>query len=138
MGRGRPFLGQLAPTSVVATPQDFTAAWVDLGGEIDTRDMETVVLWPVLDINDTLNARIRVVAKHTLAHADEFVLPIKTVGSSDVSLEDLYYEWEDDTDQNIALSVLLERAVPVVQVQIMAGTVGATAGQIDRCVYTTN
>lgn len=117
-------------TELIAAAQTLTGAWVNLGFEIDTRWDDTLGVWIDLDINDTENARIRALAKHESEGADEYVLPIKTVSTSDVKVEDEYTEWNNDIDQKMLLGVELKKVIPFVQLQVMAGTVGASAGQI--------
>ena len=55
------------PFALISAAQNFTASWADLGGEIATNQFNSIGLWLNLDINDTLNARVRLIAKHTSA-----------------------------------------------------------------------
>ena len=123
------------PTALKETAQDFTDSWVDIGSEIQTEGYRNLLLWLNVDINDTNNPRIRILAKRAYGGTDEYVLPIKTIGTSDVKVEDEYIELNDDADQKIVLSWNLDNLMPVVQVQIQAGTVGASAGQIESIYY---
>jgi len=120
-----------------ASPQALTNAWVDLGDELYVGGACVVGLWANLDINDSVNARVRVLAKHASAGADEYVLPIRTVGASAILVEDEYVEFNTDADQKMLLSWNLDGCVPYVQFQVMAGTVGVSAGQIDSAYATT-
>lgn len=123
------------PTALKATTQDLTASWVDIGSEIQTEGYKQLLLWVNLDINSSNNARIRVLAKRANAGADEYVLPIKTIGTSDVKIEDEYFEFNDDADQKMVIPIDLDNLIPWVQVQVQAGTVGATAGKIVSIYY---
>ena len=127
------FQGQ---SSIISTPQNFTDAWVDLGSEIDTRFSQRIGMWITLDINLSNNARIRLLAKHTSGGSEEYVLPIRTVGASDVKVEPEYIEWNNDSDVLMILASDLEGLIPYVQLQIQAGTVGGTPAQIDAAYYT--
>jgi hypothetical protein len=64
----------------------------------------------------------------------EYVLPIKTVSSSDVKIEDEYFELNDDANQNVIIEVPLNGVVPVVQFQVKDAAGGT--GTIDSAVVT--
>lgn len=119
------------PYQLVSSPQDLTGSWVDLGVELTLGGASYVGLYVELDINLSTNARVRLLAKHATAHADEFTLPIRTVGASDVKVEDEYVEFNTDADQKMLLSWDLDGVVLFGQFQVQAGTVGGTAAQID-------
>lgn len=125
------------PVALIAAAQDLTANWADLGTELTVGGARFIGLYAELDINGSTNARVRVLAKHTSAGANEYVLPIRTVGASDVKVEDEYVEFNVDADQLMLLSWNLDGLMPYVQFQVMAGAVGAPAGQIDSAVVTT-
>lgn len=118
------------------TPQDLTANWADYGSEISMQGFSRLGLFLTLDINDSLNVRVRVLAKHTNAGAEEYNLPIKTVSSTDVKIEPEYIEFNTDADQLVILEVDTNLIVPICQVQISAGTAGATEGQFDASYIT--
>ena len=120
-----------------ASPQNLTAAWADLGAELSVWGASSIALWVNLDINNSVNARVRLLAKHTSAGTDEYVLPIRTVGASAVLVEDEYIEFNVDADQKMALSWDLNGLVPYVQFQVMAEVAGTTPGQIDSAFVTT-
>lgn len=115
--------------------QDFTASWVDYGPEIGVDGHNHFSLWLIIDINDTADARFRILAKHTGGGADEYTLPIRKVTPSAVSLQNEYYELSVDEDCEPVISFDLGEVIPFAQVQIQAGTVGATAGQILSSKY---
>jgi hypothetical protein len=119
------------PQQLIASPLDLTGTWADLGSEYQLGGAGACSVYLELDINSSLNARVRFLAKHTSAHADEFSLPIHTVGASDVKIEDEYFEFNVDADQKILLGVELDGCVMYGQWQVQVGTVGGTAGQID-------
>lgn len=126
------FNGQYTdPQQIIAAAQPLTAAWADLGSEYRVAGALFAGLYVELDINDSVDARVRCLAKHALAHADEFVLPIRTISASDVTVQDQYIEFNDDADQKMILGVDLDGVIIYAQFQVQAGTVGASAGQID-------
>ena len=125
-----------APVALISSPQNLTGSWADLGAEIDTNGAKVIGLWATLDINDTNNARVRVLAKHTSAGAEEYQLPIRTVSASDVKIDAEYIEFNSDADQLMVVSFDLDCVVPYVQFQVTAGTAGASPGQIDAAYYT--
>ncbi len=117
-------------TELVASAQNFTGAWSDLGPEIDCRGFAQIALYVSIDINDTEDARIRALAKHTLDDSDEYCFPIATASSSDIAIEDEYVELTDDADQKLILQWETNNVVPWIQFQIEAGTVGGSAGNV--------
>lgn len=126
----------LVNENLTTSGQDFTTSWIDLGSEISTETFQTLCLWLNIDINDTIDARVRVLAKHTSGGADEYVLPIKTETATVVNIEDECFEFTTDEDIKRVISFTLDKVVPYVQVQIQAGTAGATEGQILSSKYT--
>jgi hypothetical protein len=118
------------------TPQDFTLGWVDLGPEIDMYGYSKLAAWLTLDINNSTNARIRALAKLDSGGTKEYNLQIKTTGASAISIENEYYEWNVDADAKTFLEIETNGLIPFVQLQIQAGALGATPGQIDYCEIT--
>jgi len=119
-----------------AAPQAFTTSWIDCGAEFQTKGYKKLGLWINLDINAGVNARIRVLGKRESAGTDEYTLPIKTIGTSDVKLESEYFEFNVDADNKMILSIDLENLVPWCQVQIQIGTDSGADAQIDSLYYT--
>lgn len=117
--------------------QNLTTSWADLGTEITVTGYRFIALYVTTDINNGANIRLRVISKHTAAHADEFIPMILTEGSSDIKIEYEYVEWNDDSiDHKSYLLYDLHGAHNVMQIQVQAGTAGApTAAQIDGCQY---
>lgn len=118
------------------TPKYFTAAWVDLGAEVSCIGYHTQVLWLTLDINDTVNAQIRGLAKHTTAGAEEYNFVIKTPSATLINVAPEVYEITTDADGLYAISFSCDNAIPYIQYQIYAAVPGATAGQIDAAYIT--
>jgi hypothetical protein len=122
---------------LLVSPQSVTASWVDLGAEINTNYYNMLGAFVKLDINSSQNVRIRALAKHAPAGTDEYVTPIDVITSSGSNewdnVTDHYFEFGADVDQNVLLKVELDCLIPVIQLQVMAETVGATAGQITGC-----
>lgn len=128
--------GTCGPLALIAAAQDLTANWADLGAELDVEGVRTIALFLTLDINDSTNARVRLVALHA-SGGTEHVLAIRTVGSSAVTVEDEYIEFNDDADQSVVLPFEIYAVCPLVKFQVQAGAVGASAGQIDAASVTT-
>lgn len=116
----------------VATAQNITTGWVVIGtaSNVDVRGANVVGLWVDLDINDSTNARVRALARHT-SEGDTFLFPIKTVGASDVKVEDEYFEFNSDSDQRMLLTWDIDRLISYIDFQVQVGTVNTTAAQID-------
>lgn len=116
--------------------QSFTGGWVDYGSELSVDGAQTIAVWVDIDVNDTNNACIRLLAKHTQGGADEYVLPIKIETATVVNVEDEYFELITDEDAKRIINFTLDKIVPYVQFQIKAETPGATPGQILSSKYT--
>lgn len=122
--------------AVLTTAQDFTTSWADLGSEIDcTKNGPNRYLhiYIVLDINDGADMRLRALPKLTSGGTVEYVDAIMTVGSSVIKNEQEYIEFNVDEDANYHLVYALKNGVEFLQLQIKAGTVGATKAQVDSC-----
>ena len=115
---------------LLSAAQTLTGAWADLGDVIDTRDIKKVAVWLDLDVNDSQNVRVRFVGKKTNASTEVFVLPIKTIGVSDVKVEDEYFELNEDVDQKVMIDSQVGDLTPFIQIQVMAGVPGASPGQL--------
>lgn len=126
----------IGPETLLAAAQDFTAAWADCGPEIPTAGATHLGIWLNLDVNDSLDMRIKALAKHTTAGTDEYEIIIRTLSATDIKVEPGYIEFNTDADQKVILSIPLDGVVPFVQLQIQAGTAGATPGQVDS-LYST-
>jgi acylphosphatase len=120
-----------APVTLVATgtPQNVTTGWVDFGAEITTNGAHTLDLWTVVTHTNSVNVRVRILGKHTASTGAEFLVPIKTVSSSDVKVNGHYYELDSDATQNILIDWEVS-GIPYVQVQIQCETVGVTADTV--------
>lgn len=125
------------PTGLVlaAAPQTITDTWADMGGEIETAGYKNMGMWYSLDINDSQNVRFRFLAKQLPGAAGEYSFPIKTVSATKIDLEFEYFEVVNDADQKVVFSIDLGNLIPIVQVQVMAGTAGATPGKILTAEY---
>ena len=115
--------------SVVSTGQTVSSGWADFGGEIDVQGYKSMVVWTSLTHYASSNCRVKALAKHATSGADEYELPIKTVSTSDVKVNSLYYELDSDATQKMLLDFDIT-AVPYVQLQVQAGTVGTTGDVI--------
>lgn len=131
-----PLRSDSAGVSMISAPQDVTTSWVDLGSEIPMHGFNTLKLWLTVDINNALDFRIRVLTKHESGGVEEYNPQIETVGAADVKIEPHLWEINVDADQLPELVYRGDGLTPFVQVQISAGTAGATAGQIDAAYYT--
>lgn len=116
---------------LISASQLLTGAWADLGPVIDVRDTETLSLWLNLDINNSTNVRVRMVGLKTADAADFYLMPIKTVNAAVVNVNQEYYELDVDADQKIVLAFSTFDLLPFVKFQVMAGVLGAPAGEID-------
>jgi len=117
--------------ALISAAQNLTGTWADLGEVIDVRDVDSLGLWLDLDINDSENARFRILALSSETDSSPYSLPIRAVGFSDVKLEEEYFEFNVDQDQKMLVEIEVSDLIQYIKVQVKAGTVGASAGQID-------
>lgn len=122
----------------IGASQTLTGSFADLGGEIATATYRYLYLFLTIDINDSQNVRLRVLGKHTAVAADEYIYPHQDLVCADtsVSTTEDYIEFDTDADQLKIVKIPLENALAFVQLQVMAGTVGASAGAITAAYYT--
>ena len=115
-----------AVQSHVSSPQNVTASWADFGAEIDCRGYKKLIVWITLTHTNSTDNRIKALGKHTSAGADEYELPLLTVGATVVTVQQDYYELDDDVTQKTVLEWDVT-SIPYVQLQIQCSVVGATA-----------
>lgn len=121
-----------AGIALISAAQSFTDAFVDAGSEVSMFGFRTAVFYLTLDVNSDSNLQFRVLGKHESGGTEEYTLPIETVGASVVNVEDHFWEFVDDVDQLVIVSVETGGAVPYLQCQIRRGTDGAgTDAQLD-------
>lgn len=118
------------PVDLIQVPVTLTADWQDLGKAMVTKDFDLFSLWFDLDINDSVDVQVRAVAYPTLDLADAYVFPIQTVLGSKVEVQEQYFELSLDVDQKIIIPLSISDLTPFVKIQVKAGTVGASAGQV--------
>jgi hypothetical protein len=119
-------------SDLVSSAQNLTTSWAALGSgsNVSVSGKKIAALYVVLDINNSSNARVRALGRHTTSGAT-YVMPIKTVAASDVKIEDEYYEFNVDEDQNMLLTWDLDGVVNYLDFQVQVSATGTTAGQID-------
>jgi len=117
--------------ALITEAQAFTTSWADLGAEIEMVGWNALGIWITLDVNAAANMRIRALAKLDPAGTNEYILPIKTVGASSVSIEDEYYEFNDDADALFLLEVETDGLIPIIQLQCVVGTDGGADAEVD-------
>lgn len=111
---------QQSDVEPLVSAQNLTASYADFGPEIDMRGFNVLGLWIITDVNDSRDVNIKALVKHTSDSIDEFEIDgvsTKQLWGSSGSDNKKYYEF------NVG-------AVPIVQLQAMAGTVGATPGDL--------
>lgn len=119
-----------------STSQTLTAAWVDYGEEIEVSNKKTIILWPILDINDSEDVRIRGLLRDLATSTNEFDTPNELTESGVTKIKPDYFEFDLDVNQKIPLQWDFDGGVASIQFQIMAGTVGVTPGEITSSSYT--
>ena len=62
-------------------------------------------------------------------------VPKDTSCYENIKLTGEYFEFDTDADQKMVFTLNIDKTVPFLQVQIQAGTVGATAGHFESVYY---
>ena len=104
----------------IVTAQDLTASYADFGAEIDMRGYTKLGVYIIKDVNDSENVSLQLLAKHTSDGADEY----ERFG---VAATELWTTSPSDGKVYVEFDVA---GIPFVQLQAIAGTVGATAGDL--------
>jgi hypothetical protein len=119
--------------TLLQAAQTLTGSWADLGSEVSCAAFARIGGYFTVDVNNSLDVRIRALAKHTSAGADEYTFPILTPTASQVNVEAEFIEFTKDEDQKMFIKVECDNVVPYVQFQIQAGTPddgGGTVGTV--------
>lgn len=125
-----------ASLALIDAAQTITDAFVDCGSEVNTRGFRHVKFYATIDINNGANVRFRVLGKHTYEGTEEYKLndtKVKVLANNTytAAAASMYFEIDDDADQLVVISVDTDNTIDSLQLQVSAGTVGATACQID-------
>ena len=119
--------------NLITVPQSVTDDWVDLGPTIYMDGYHRIIVYPEIDINDSLNIRLRALEKHSQTGTG-FVETIENVSSAVVKVKEAYLELDVDVSQNLRME-FESHPISHFQLQIKAGTVGASAAEIVSCKY---
>jgi hypothetical protein len=111
---------QYTDPETLVTAQNLTNIYADFGPEIDMRGFNRLGVYIITDVNDSLNVSLKVLGKHTGSGIDEYDIDgvgVKTLWATVVSDSKIYYEFDVGT-------------IPFIQLQAVAGTVGAIPGDL--------
>lgn len=109
---------QYLDVETIVTAQDLTNAYADFGGEIDMRGYTHLRVGIVLDVNDSENITMKLLGLNESGGTDEFEIE-GGLTQAIAHTADGKYSYEFDV-----------KGSPFVQIQAIAGTVGATAGDL--------
>lgn len=121
----------------IAASQAVTGSWVNLGSPIDVMAFNTLGAWlKFTHAGGSANFRVRALAMLTQDATDTYLLPIQTVNSTVINVNDEYFEFDDDTagQYKHLLEVYTAGLIPWVQLQVSAGTPGTMT--VDSCKIT--
>lgn len=126
------------PKALITSAVNVTSVWSVVGfiknpGLNGDSVFDSIGLIADLDINAASNVRIRARYSDT-STGTKYSYMIKTVGSSDVKLEDSYYEFNDDADGYYIFDIPV-LPFNYIHIETSAGTEGATKAQLDALKY---
>ncbi len=104
----------------LVTAQDLTGSYADFGGQIDSRGYNTLGIVVTRDVNDSINVDLKVLAEMVSGGTVDIEIDgiaTKSLWGASGADGSTYYEFEVGT-------------IPFIQLQAIAGTVGATAGDL--------
>jgi len=109
----------ISKAATIAYKKELTDAYTDFGGQIDCRKWTTVGVWIKADVNSSENVSLKALANLETEATDFEIdgLSVKTLWTTGASDFNKYYEFETG-------------AIDWLQLQAIAGTVGATAGTL--------
>lgn len=115
----------------------FTASYNDIGEPIGVKGWDSLALYVKVDINDTQNARLRFYGKTEVADTDLFLMDHNRIKcpNATVPATENYIELDSDADQLVEVIIPELYGIEAVQVQISAGTAGASPGTITSIEY---
>lgn len=115
----------------------FSATWNDIGEPIGVKGWDSLALYVKVDINDTQNARLRFYGKTEVADTDLFLMDHNRIKCPNATIPatENYIELDSDADQLIEVVIPDLYGIEAVQVQISAGTAGASPGAITSIEY---
>lgn len=115
----------------------FTASYNDIGEPIGVKGWDSLALYVKVDINDTQNARLRFYGKTEVADTDLFLMDHNRIKCPNATIPatENYIELDSDADQLIEVVIPDLYGIEAVQVQISAGTAGASPGAITSIEY---
>lgn len=115
---------------LISSALTLSGSWQDVGEMINLMDVRSLALWLKLDINDSLDFRVRFLGSNTEAGTDLYEVPILEVTPTKVNVAPEFFEFSNDLDQNVILSIPSVDQILFGKFQVQVGTVGATAGQL--------
>lgn len=114
-----------------------TTTYNDLGDPIGVQGWDSLALYVKVDINSSTDVKFKFLAKAEQDDTDLFLMDhnrVKCPNATVPATED-YIELDSDTDQLVEIVIPDLYGIAAVQVQVSAGTVGATAGAITAIEY---
>lgn len=117
----------------ITTAQNFTAGWVDLGGEIPSFGWDNLTIWLDITKNNSTGLQVRFVHLHT-SGGDEYNHINEVVASGITSTYIQHYLLED-TDQKIIIDHRLFNTANYCKCQIKCAVVGVTPAVVDDAKY---
>jgi hypothetical protein len=128
------------PIAIIAAAFNLTAAWQDIGPEIPLQGYTKLSLWVDLTIHDSQGVRFKLLAKHTSAGTDEYLVPISSVDTTSAVFNTVvqgeYVEFGVNADQKMLLTWELDNTIPYVQLQVIANVAGTAPGHINTAYVT--
>jgi hypothetical protein len=115
----------------LSVAQNVTSSWVDVGSIIDMGDFDYLNAFISLTINDSLDVRFRGVVQIEENPSVDYNFLIEIVSTDKVLVSPEYAELARDEDSNVVLEFRAD-GVRYIQLQVQAGTVGATPATVDN------
>jgi len=123
------------PMDITIESGEATAVFMPLGAEIRVEGTQYLAIYATVDINSTQDMRLKATARIESGKTDYVIDHSQILYSRDtVAADKSYIEIANDEDQNL-MWLIPVYGYAYIQLWLSAGTVGATAGQIDALYY---
>ena len=120
--------------SLITSPQTVTGSWVDVGSAVESVNYSFFSTYIDLDVNNSKNVQFRFRGLYEETGSD-YIIPIKSIKTSKILLDDFYYELDSDVDQNVVLQTQIDQNVNLTKLQVRAETVGSPAAIVTEAKY---
>lgn len=130
-----------AEGNIITAPQIVTDVWATMGaGNIETIGYSFFTPYIDITINDSKDVQFRFRLSYESGIGEPlYIFPAKEAkkigGIFYTDLDDFRFRLKNNIDQHMPIPIDLDSTVKIIELQVMAGTVGITPAVIDKARY---